>query len=71
MSCVEPAGAPLGNDRLLSVADVCSVMGFCPEIASKFMKETGHALTLHRRIFILESSLLAYLHEQETKEVIA
>ena len=71
MSCVEPAGAPLGNDRLLSVADVCNIMGFCPETASKFMKETGCALTLHRRIFILESSLLSFLREQENKEVIA
>lgn len=71
MSHAEPTGTPLGNDRILSVADVCGVMGFCPETASKFMKETGYALTLHRRIFILESSLMKYLHDQESKAVSA
>lgn len=69
MSCSEPTGAPLGNDRVLSVADVCNIMGFCPETASKFMKETDYALILHRRIFILESSLVKYLHDQESKAV--
>lgn len=62
-------GAPLGDDRLLSVADVCAIMGFCPETASKLIKETGCALMVHRRLFVLESSLLAYLREQEAKEV--
>lgn len=69
MSYIESTGAPLGNDRILSVADVCNIMGFCPETASKLMKETGHALILHRRIFILESSLMKYLREQESKAV--
>lgn len=61
------AGAPLGNDRVLSVADVCDVMGFCPETATKFMRETGYALVIHRRVFILQSSLINYLHHQESR----
>ena len=39
--------------------------GFCPVTASKFMKESGRSLTLHRRVFILESSFYSYLHELE------
>lgn len=65
MSDSNSTGAPLGNDRVLSVGDVCDVMGFCPETAVKFIRETGYALVIHRRIFILQSSLIRYLHEQE------
>lgn len=58
---------PLGNDRVLSVHDVCDIMGFCTETATKFMRETGYALVIHRRVFILQSSLIDYLHQQESK----
>lgn len=67
MSNSEPTGAPLHGDRVLSVADVSRIMGFCPSVASTFIKETGRGMTIHRRVFILESSLLSYLHEQESK----
>lgn len=55
----------LGRERLLGIPDVCAITGFCPAVASTFMKESGRALELHRRVFILESSLFAYLHELE------
>ncbi|RHB55754.1 hypothetical protein DW878_05070 [Olsenella sp. AM39-30AC] len=57
--------ASIGSERLLSIADVCAMTGFCPVTASKFMKESGRSLTLHRRVFILESSFYSYLHELE------
>ena len=42
--------------------------GLSPVTASKFMKESGHAIALHRRVYILESSLFTYLHELEASK---
>ena len=42
--------------------------GLSPVTASKMMKESGRAIALHRRIYILESSFFAYLHELEASE---
>jgi len=55
----------LGRERLLSLANVCQMTGWCPATASDFLEESGRKLKLHNRIFILESSLFAYLHELE------
>lgn len=55
----------LGRERLLGISDVSKMTGLSPVTASKLMKESGHAIALHRRIFILESSLFAYLRELE------
>lgn len=57
--------AAIGSERLLGIPEVCAMTGFCPVTASKVMHESGKAITLHRKIFILESSLFAYLHELE------
>lgn len=65
MKFTEPTARELGNDRILSVADVCNIMGFCSITAARFMKESGYCLTIHRRLFILESNLLKYLHDLE------
>ena len=56
---------PLGNDRLMSIKSVSEVLGVCPVTASKIIKESGRGILLHRRLFILESSFMAYLREQE------
>lgn len=58
----------LGHERLLGIAEVCKITGLSPVTASKMMKESGRAIALHRRIYILESSFFAYLHELEASE---
>lgn len=58
----------LGDDRLLNIADIADITGLCPATASRLIKETGRAIILHRRVYILESSLVAYLHEMEASE---
>lgn len=65
MNIPESPGQPLGNDRLLSISDVSKIMGFCPITASKLMKESGYALIIRRRVFILESNLIKYLTSRE------
>lgn len=55
----------LGRERLLGISDVSNMTGLSPVTASKLMKESGRAIALHRRVYILESSLFAYLHELE------
>lgn len=59
------SGPDLGHERLLGISDVSNMTGLSPVTASKLMKESGRAIALHRRIYILESSFLAYLHELE------
>lgn len=58
----------LGRERLLGIPDVCALTGLNPVTASKLMKETGRAINVHRRIFILESSFYAYLHDLEASD---
>lgn len=58
-------GKPLGEDRLLTVQDVAGVMEVNPVTASKIMSETGKAIYLHRRKYVLLSALIGYLHERE------
>lgn len=55
----------LGWETLLGIPEVCQMTGLCPVTASKLMKETGKCLQLHRRLYVLESSFLNFLHEQE------
>ncbi len=45
----------IGEDRLLSIAAVVEKTGFCRTVASALMDETGKAIVLHRRKYILES----------------
>lgn len=56
---------PIGNDRLLTIEDVQNRTGFGAVTASRIMDDTGHAITLRRRKFILESNLLSYLRSKE------
>lgn len=58
----------LGHERLLGIAEVCKITGLSPVTASSLMKESGRAIALHRRIFILESSFFSYLRELEVCE---
>ena len=51
----------IGGDRLLSPHDVSLVTGFSYGTALALIKETGSMIQMHRRVFILESKLLAYL----------
>lgn len=55
----------LGRERLLSLADVCEITGWCPVTASLFLAESGRKLKLHGHVYILESSFFSYLHELE------
>lgn len=57
----------IGSDRLLTINDVSRITGLCAPVASDLIKETGRAITIHRRIYILESSFLAFLKEQEQR----
>lgn len=61
-------GHNLGHERLLGISEVCKITGLSPVTASKMMKESGRAIALHRRIYILESSFFAYLHELEVEK---
>lgn len=58
----------LGHERLLGISEVCTITGLSPVTASKLIKESGRAIVLHRRVFILESSFFAYLRELEANE---
>lgn len=64
MNNFEDLGRPLGNERLLSISDVSTMLGISPVTASRFMKETGLAINIGRRLFILDSNLLSYLHSR-------
>lgn len=57
----------IGSDRLLTISDVSRITGLCAPVASELIKETGRAITIHRRVYILESSFLAFLKEQEQR----
>lgn len=58
-------GSKLGEDRLLGIKDVSAITGLGGVTASALMRESGREIVMHRRKFILESSLLAYLRELE------
>lgn len=63
-----PDKSNLGRERLLGIPEVCALTGLNPVTASKLMKETGRAINVHRRLFILESSFYAYLRELEVND---
>ena len=51
------------QDKLLTVVDVQEKTGLCRTVASALMDETGKAIVMHRRKFILESDLLSHLRQ--------
>ena len=55
----------LGRERLLDIPEVCRLTGLGEATAAKLMKETGRCLKLHSRLYVIESSFFAYLHEME------
>lgn len=61
----KPPGCAIGNTRLLGINDVSEMTGTCAVTASKIIDETGRAITLHRRKYVLESALMDYLREME------
>lgn len=58
----------LGSERLLGIPDVCKITGLAEATASKLMKESGRAIRVHSRLYILEQSFFAYLRELEVSE---
>lgn len=58
----------IGTERLLGIPDICTMTGLCPVTASRLMKESGRAIRVHGRVFILESSFFAYMKELEVSE---
>ena len=58
----------VGRERLLGIEDVREITGLGQVAASKLMKESGRAIRLHRRVYVLESSFFAYLHELEVSD---
>ncbi|VWL93840.1 Uncharacterised protein [Collinsella intestinalis] len=58
----------LGKEALLGIPEICQMTGLCPVTASKLMKETGKCLQLHRRLYVLESSFLNFLHDLEVSD---
>lgn len=63
-----PPAIIIGRERLLGVPDVCEITGLADVTAAKLMKESGRCISLHRRLYVLESSFFAYLHEVEVTE---
>lgn len=55
----------LGRERLLGIPDICELTGLGEATASKLMKESGHCIRLHSRLYLLESSFFSWLKEQE------
>ena len=61
-------GKPLGNDRLLGISDVADIFQICEPKASELMKLSGHHIAYARKIYILESNLLALAKKLEVTE---
>lgn len=60
-----PSRIVLGRERLLGIPDICELTGLGEATVSKLMKESGHCIRLHRRLYLLESSFFSWLKEQE------
>lgn len=58
----------IGRERLLGIPEICKITGFSPVTASQLIKESGRAIRLHSRLYLLESSFFAYLRELEGGE---
>lgn len=58
----------LGRERLLGIADICKLTGLGEATASKLMKESGYAIKVHSRLYVIESSFFSYLHQLEVTE---
>lgn len=63
-----PARVVLGRERLLGVPEIRELTGLGEVAAASLMKESGRCLRLHSRLYVIESSFFAYLHELEVNE---
>lgn len=63
------AGSDLGDDRIYSISDVSEALGIGRQTASRIMRESGRAIRLHSRLYILEGTLLSFLKEKEGNDV--
>lgn len=61
-------GAPICNDKLLTTNEVATILGTSLSTASAIIRETSHGIKLHKRLYILESNLLAFLKETEARD---
>ena len=55
----------IAGDRLLNLKQIQNLTGLSDETCSQFLKENGICIRLHRRLFALESSVLATLKKCE------
>lgn len=62
-----PDGTAVGRERLLGIPDISEITGLSEATASKLMKESGRAIRLHSRLYLLESSFYAWLRELEAR----
>lgn len=61
-------GMQIGDDRLLGISDVAQIFGICEPKASELMKLSGHHVVYARKVYILESNLLAFVKKLEVEE---
>lgn len=61
----KPLGRDIGDDCVYGINDVSKLLGTCPVTASKIIDETGKAITIRRKKYVLRSSLMEYLHKKE------
>lgn len=61
VSSDDASGVAVGRDRLLGISDVAKITNTCPVTASRIIDETGCAIVLHRKKYVLESNFLRFL----------
>lgn len=61
-------GMQIGDDRLLGISDVAQIFNICEPKASELMKLSGHHVVYARKVYILESNLLAFVKKLEVEE---
>ncbi len=59
------ANFSVSTDRILDVTDVQDIMGCSHLTARKMMKESGHCLRCHHRLYIFEADLVEHLRTLE------
>ena len=57
--------AEIAGDHLLNLKQIQDLTGLSDEVCSRWLKETGVCIRLHRRLYALESSVLAALKKSE------
>lgn len=64
IDCLSDSDA-VGSARLLGIAEVSQMTGFCPVVASRLIDESGCAIVVHRRKFIFADRLEQHLRSME------